>query len=280
MFAQLGNIIFENSKSFNDYSNRGSATYAEHLLLDGKPRLQRTGNSLQELQLSIRLHASFCNPLEELTALKTAKNNGEILPLLWGNGNLEGDFVITELGEQIEDADKQGNVFCYVVDLSLKEYVTPDKLQAIQSNDRSNAKAVGDKKPVVKKKINPATCPQTISGTVSKISNHADAINVIVLQKGGGGTTENLAKIRGHNNAIQLLCADINKRDADPASCLKDYPNISQAAASVKNNAFIFNLDLTAAPQRIPPDNNLLLSSVKNLKVACRSLTNQTITRK
>ena len=153
MFAQLGNTLFENLKSFTEYSKKGSATYAEHALLDGKPRLQRTGSELDELTLSIRFHVSFCNPAKELAALKTSRDEGEVLPLLWGSGKVEGNFVITELEETIEDTDPQGNVFSYVVSCTLKEYVVTNKLQQEQDNNRKNGKAVGDKKAVTKKNL-------------------------------------------------------------------------------------------------------------------------------
>ena len=101
MYARLGNITFENRKGdyvgsvgFNDFSKTSSVTYAEHKPLTGKPLLQATGPTLDEISLSMRFHASFCNPVQELHALKRSMDTFEVMPLLLGNGIKEGEFVI------------------------------------------------------------------------------------------------------------------------------------------------------------------------------------------
>ena len=185
MYAQLGNVIFQNLKGFTEFSKTGSASYSEHQLLDGKPKLQKTGSSLEEIALSIRLHASFCNPLNELTTLRDLRDNGEILPLLYGNGRLEGTFVITQLTSTVEDADPQGNVFSYVVSCTLREYVTQNRLQQEQAEFKKNAAAVGDKKPVSVRKINPPTGNAIVASLVTRSENNAASINRVMIERGG-----------------------------------------------------------------------------------------------
>lgn len=281
MFAQLGNIIFENLKTFNEYSNRSSANYAEHAMLDGKPILQRTGSSLSEINISIRFHASFCNPKLELNKLKEARDQGEILPLLWGNGDVEGEYVITDIDETKEDADQQGNVLSYSISLTLKEYVTANKLQQIQHEDRQKAKAVGDKKPVAKKKTNPSTCPQTISGIVNKIHNHYSAISKIVNELGGGTAGTMRAKILHHLSAMRLLDEDLIRRCDNAASCASELPDLKTRAQNVL--AEVNNFNAAASTNQVatyPLREKFLGGTCRRLKEAAQKLINQTITRK
>jgi phage protein U len=281
MFAQLGTIVFENLKSFTDYSRTGAVVYAEHALLDGKPLLQRTGPALDELYLTIRFHASFTNPTEQLENLIDARDSGEILPLIFGDGTIQqGTFVITEINETIEDADPQGNVFSYLINLSLKEYITPDKLQQQQQHDRDNASAVGDKKAVVKKKANPLTCPQYVSSLVSKIEAHASANNVLILEKGGGATEKGKAQIKSHYQAIKKLSDELITQTNKTESCTQPYPFIKTYATSLSQECPVYILDLNNSPERIPADNRSIQTHVKALKSAARPLTNQSITRK
>lgn len=282
MFAQLGNILFENLNGFSEFNKSGSAIYAEHALLDGKPRLQRTGTALDIISLTIKFHVSFCNPKQQLAALRTAKNDGEILPLLWGNGEVEGSFVITDLNEVIEDADSQGNVFSYQINVSLTEYVTDNKLLQEKANNRKNAKAVGDKKPTAQRKKNPSTCSQYISSMVNGIENNAAQINAIFIEKGGTATPKNKSEIKLHLSAAGTLIGNILTKCAQPGSCTNGYPDIQVKATDCKTRDEMFmaivkgdnSLDATAS------QNTLFQSSVKALKVAARPLINQGITRK
>lgn len=279
MFAQLGTIQFDTIKTFGSFSERGSAKYAEHALIDAKPRLQRVGSTLNELSLSIMFHHSFCVPQDELELLKDARDNGEVLPLLWGDGTTEGDFIILDIDATKEEATPEGKALAYSVNVTLKEFVTPNKLQQEQASNRANAKAVGDKKPVVKKQTNADTCPQIISKIISKIENHAAQISKVYLEDGGAGTPVNKDKVRKNNNAIQLLCIDLNKRDADPASCVRQYPTIATNAGNVKDNALTFNLNVVAGNSTA---DNLSKQNIfiKSLKASAKPLIDQSITRK
>lgn len=281
MYAQLGNHLFENLKSFQSYNKTGAAVYAEHALIEGKPRLQKTGLSLDEITLSMRFHASFCVPADELAALKTSRDDGEVLTLLWGNGKIEGTFVITELSETIEEADPQGNIFSYLVNCTLREFVVKDKLQQKQADNRKNASATGTKKPVALKKKNPSTCPQTITNLVSKIDNHARTISKIVLEQGGGGDVVNRNKILHHLSAIRLLVEDLLRRCDDANSCAHEDPNVKYRAQQVYSAQNNFNqVAANSQTAQYPAQNQILAACVRNLKAAIQKLSNQVLTRK
>lgn len=281
MYAQLGSIVFETLMGFTEYSKTSTAIYAEHGLLDGKPHLQRTGSQLDAISLSIRLHASFCNPAKQLAILKTSQADSEILPLLWGNGTVEGSFVITEIAETIEDSDSAGNVFSYVVNISLQEYVTSNKLTQEKEQDRKEAKAVGDKKPTARLKKNPSTCAQTIAKLVNGIENNAARVQMFFIEKGGIITPENKNSVKINLSSVNALCDNIISRADDPESCAAKYPAIKEKSLNVKNISQALSAAITAAASAtlITAQNNSFQQNVKELKEASRILINKSITR-
>lgn len=282
MFAQLGKIIFQTLYSFTEDSEKGSAVYAEHQLLDGKPRLQLTGSSLNERSVKILLNSSFCVPQDELDKLKLSRDNGEVMPLIWGNGRVEGDFVIVDIDANKEDVAPNGTVITYSISLALKEYVSPNKLQSEQADNRNKAKAVGNKKPVAKKKINKTTCPQIITRIVSSITNHYKEISAIVLERGGMVTLENKNSVIGHLKAMRLLCDDLIKKCDDPSSCAHPYPDLRYRSTQVQLAIDEWNDDITSRGAIVGqiPRNKILGANVRNLNTAAQPLVSQTITRK
>jgi phage protein U/phage tail protein X/gas vesicle protein len=275
MYAQLGNTVFENLKGFNDFSKTYSVTYAEHKPLVGKPLLQATGPTLDEVSLSIRLHASFCKPLEELNALREYMDYFEVLPLLWGNGKKEGDFVITNISNVIEEADPKGNVISYIVSCTLKEYVLHDRLKAEQDANRRQALAVGGLKPVAKLKTNPLTPPQDIAKSVSAIKIRTNAINETVEQKGGpANSVKNRNAILRNAEAIKKSCTDIRNKYEQIKGTISDnevLKEIKQTAEEVSDAAEQVRNTLSI-PEDFMTYTKSLTQSVKNLKTAARPI--------
>jgi phage protein U len=282
MYAQLGSIQFENLKSFTQFDKTGSAIYAEHALIDSKPRLQRTGSSLDELSIAMRFHVGFpCIPTEEVGKLKTARDEGEVLTLSWGNGRIEGNFVITQLSETIEDQDREGNIFAIVVSCTLLEFSTANRLQQQQDQNRKKAAAVGKKKPVAKKLNNPVTCSKTVTEIMSAIESNALKINKTILEQGGLFMVANKGTIQSCLTAVVNLCDNLFKRSADPNFCGNRYPDIGSNATKVKNESMVLNITvLTGNSLRLQPDNKLFQKRVSDLKRAAQPLITNCITNK
>ncbi|WP_153799077.1 phage tail protein [Foetidibacter luteolus] len=281
MYAQLGNIRFENLKGFTEYSKAGSSTYAEHQLLDGKPRLQLTGHGLEEITIAMRLHASFCNPENELEAIRNFRLNGEILPLLFGNGRLVGNFVIVSMTETTEDADAQGNVFSYIVNCSLREYVTNDKLQQEQAQSRRRAASVGDIRPVSVIKTNPPTGAAIVSSLVSRTENSAAAINNTMIERGGIENPVNRNKVLSNLKLIAEKVNDLTNLTGEATSPAFGDNSLQVAANRVLNEANKF-IDI-AANKAYPlagPANKNLREAVVGLKSTARKYVNKTILRR
>ena len=132
--------------------SRHSANYAEHALLDGKPRLQWLGDSLDELTLKLLFHRQFCDPKLEVLVLKQALARHAAQPLVLGNGDHLGWFVITDLSIASQQTADDGTLLACEVDLTLKEHVLPPVIKeqaatqppvaAVDKNGKPPAKTV------------------------------------------------------------------------------------------------------------------------------------------
>ena len=131
MFAQLGDIEFELITYFNGMNESQSYNYAQHERINQKPVLQFLGLNLQEQDIKLNFHASFCTPENEIKKLKDVANLGTPLKFIKGNGDYVGVFVITEIASVTEQATNEGDLISVQVDLKLREYtgVIPEDSQ-------------------------------------------------------------------------------------------------------------------------------------------------------
>ena len=122
MFAQLGDIQFELITYFNGIEETVSYNYAEHERINNKPVLQFMGLNLQEQNIKLNFHNSFCVPEGEIKKLKTVANKAEPLKFIKGNGEYVGVFVLSEIISTTEQTSKEGDLISVQVDLKLREY--------------------------------------------------------------------------------------------------------------------------------------------------------------
>lgn len=147
MYAQLSDIVFELMFGFDLYEDTQATNYAELPLVLGKPRLQRVGEQLQNINLSINFASQFCVPEVEFDRLNQKRIAGEVCAFIWGNGDVEGDFVITELKKTI-NALRDGNVLHMTVTVALREYYDPNKIGNLKKLAEKKAFAVDLNRPL------------------------------------------------------------------------------------------------------------------------------------
>lgn len=103
MLAQLGDIVFELLKEPLKWDGEKTWTYAGHPIIWGETKLQYTGHEPRTFDLSLRFHASFCDPEEELKRLeaqawKRGKDGFRApLALILGSGEVLGKYVIAKI---------------------------------------------------------------------------------------------------------------------------------------------------------------------------------------
>src|ERR1700730_412153 len=94
LFAVLGEIPFQVVGSPEGYESRRGYDFAEHRVIERKPRLQWLGHELAPLTFELRLHSSFTDPAAKLALLRSTAAAHLALPLVFGNGGFRGFFVI------------------------------------------------------------------------------------------------------------------------------------------------------------------------------------------
>lgn len=143
MYAQLGSIQFDGLKGFSSFEHAMSTKYAEVPLIDGKPRLQRIGDELDEVAFTMLLHANFCDPEYEFQQLDLQRRKGAVLPLLNGEGLFYGNFVISELRKGIVQTGRTGYAVHIEVAVTLREYFDPKADTSGTNALQQNAFALG-----------------------------------------------------------------------------------------------------------------------------------------
>lgn len=183
MYAQLGNIIFQGLLGFDTLDFEGDeAVYAEFPLINGKPRLQKTGETLQDIAITIKFHAEFCNPSEQIARLKEAKSLGEIMPLLMGNGKYIADFVIISFPYTVDETFADGTIIQATVSLMIKEYIASNKIEKKEQVGKANAFAVGDKKPFLLRPQPPVKLSTSVANNITISNQQASKINGLVSE--------------------------------------------------------------------------------------------------
>ena len=123
MWALLGDIYFELLFTPEAADLKTLHNYAEHSVIEGKPKLQWTGDGLQERNWMIRLHSTFCDPDTVMSFLHSVAAEHKALPLSLGTGQYLGRYVIAEIYEQTLVTDQYGGTIAQTAGLKLKEWI-------------------------------------------------------------------------------------------------------------------------------------------------------------
>ncbi len=121
MFALLGDITFQVIGSPETYNDSRRYDYAEHRVIQDRPRLQWLADDLTRIRLELLLHRSFTNPATSLVVMLEAASTHLALPLIFGNGDFRGYFVITQIDTTSRQMSGSGDLFGVSVRLSLCE---------------------------------------------------------------------------------------------------------------------------------------------------------------
>lgn len=121
MFAVLGDVPFQIVGSPQTLNESRGYDYAEHRVVQARPQLQWLADDLVKIQLEMLLHQSFTDPAASLFTLTQAASMHAALPLIFGNGDFRGYFVVTEITTQSRQLSGSGDIYAIIVRLSLRE---------------------------------------------------------------------------------------------------------------------------------------------------------------
>lgn len=243
MYSQLGTTQFSNAKSFVSYSSDEEAIIVELAVIGRRAQLQGTAIGLRSINISLYLHQEYCNVANEVAKLRTAKNTFEVLPLLWGNGIVEGDFVIISLSEAKIYMDAIGNTIAAMVSIVLKEYHDDDKLNKKQEDAQKNAFAVGSKNPPAKSnRSNPVACEKRVSQLNSGIRANAGALNIYM--QGYTNMPGTNARVLFVLKRIDEDAQKVYNEAVSPTSCANSVPLLGNHAKNVMAKVAVLRADI------------------------------------
>ncbi|MCW5223528.1 phage tail protein [Verminephrobacter aporrectodeae subsp. tuberculatae] len=127
MFALLGHVQFDLIAYFDGFESQLGADFAEHALIEGKPRLQFIGDKLDEIRIQLAFHLHYCDPEAELAKLRGALSAHEAMALVLGNGSYKGRFVLTDVQAIAKHTDKSGTLIALEASITLREFVGDKK---------------------------------------------------------------------------------------------------------------------------------------------------------
>lgn len=183
-YAILGTLQFDLITYFNGLEGKWGADYAEHARTEGKPRLQWTGDKLDEWTVKLRFHRQFCIPETEVAKLRKALSAHQALAFVLANGDYKGMFVIAEIGVTAEHTDAKGALVCADASLTLREDAdaVPPKLPqpaVVKKGATPPARAVKAAAPA------PGTTAQAVSTGLSVLSAGRRAMAAVSAWQAG-----------------------------------------------------------------------------------------------
>jgi len=220
---QLGSITFDGLRGFDTLKKSREAVYAELPLMQGKPRLQRTGTALQKIDIGIALHAAFTDVEADIAALDAYREDGEILPLISGDGTNFGNFVLVSIGETVLNTSPTGRTLTAEVTLSLSEHFDPNPAATIEAAAKTAAFAIGADKVVPVRLVRP---PTTIMAVTSQ--------NVTT---GAAASAAAVGNIRQAEITPTQQASLFNRAKASMIQAKTAYENAKEAANSYANIA-------------------------------------------
>ena len=148
MYAQLGNITFDKLAGFTDFDTADEAYYAEHSLIGRKALLQPTGQALKTGTIKVSLRQDFTDVAGAIALLYGMMQDYTAGNLIWGTGDVEGMFVITNITNTYTQQLPDGTLVACDLSITLKEFVgdlTQARKDAPAVNKPENKKAIANK---------------------------------------------------------------------------------------------------------------------------------------
>jgi phage protein U len=220
MFAQLGEHIFKGLKAPASWGETHAARYGKVALVNGKDVLQHTGSELSELKLEVRYLIDFCEPSEEIAALKASMEAGEALPFFSGEGEVIGKYVITGMDVAHDALSGTGRVEAATVSLSLLEYAYGEAVKPkpkVAAQVTAKPAALASAKPVAQPPAKATVSPaKGITSDISKAKSNVSAMKATVkkVQKGLVSFKRGVRDVRKLADSTQQLYASAKTKVA------------------------------------------------------------------
>lgn len=268
MFALLGDVQFDLITYFDGFESQFGADYAEHPLIEGKPRLQFIGDKLDEIRIQLAFHLHYCDPEAELAKLKDALAAHQAMALVLGNGDYKGWFVLTDVQATSKHTDKAGTLIALEASITLREFVG-DKKNPLQP-------------PAVQPKLPPAA---------AKALPASQTAGVATLASGAAAVRDNIRQAVTYANQAQSAlrvavdAARVAQKLRDnPLAALGRVPSLLTGMKQVAGPLENLSPTLASLTSQLPEASSILrasnnaLGAVRNAQGALSAVSAGTVT--
>jgi phage protein U len=131
-FCTLGDLVLQLAEAPGTFKEKYAFEFAEHPVLQGKPKLQAIGGKLDELQLEFQHHAGKSDIGFIVNRLSKMLDGAEVVTLTMGDGEYLGQFVVTDLNFDRTTTFANGTSMAATFGVSLREYVASPVLVAMK----------------------------------------------------------------------------------------------------------------------------------------------------
>lgn len=147
--GSFGKYVFEinpeRKVTYSDLNIETEANWAEHQMLNVKPRSEFLHAGKKNISLSIYFSIALgIIPEKELEGLRTMQDTGEYASLIIGSKN-KGKFYLNSISEEHKSFDNKGNPISIKAELSFKEFCDEkyvDKLPPTPKTTSTSSKTV------------------------------------------------------------------------------------------------------------------------------------------
>lgn len=241
---KLGSISFEGLKGFTSLDSSIEANYVQHALIDNKPRLQRVGTNLEEINAAIRLHTAFCVPENELAKLYEMLATSQTQPLTNGAGDYFGKFVLTSIQLTTTKTYANGRILECEAAIRLLEALNPNDAIA----NRSEAFAIGtgidaERQFEISTEFGDAGIATDLLEEFATESEAVDTlvtdsvVNTEVAESNFAAASRRLAGVAVALDKLDTLVNNTQSRIYDAAAQVRSNLSVAQGALSVLKDA-------------------------------------------
>lgn len=237
MFAQLGTHIFQGLKAPMTWGETHAAKIGRIARINAKDALQKTGDELSEISLTVQYAAEFCTPAEEIEALKQSMQAGEVLPFISGEGDIWGNYIITGLDITNDVYTPAGVLIAATVGMKLLEY--PEVVEnPVPAGSALKSAAPAVEPPATRTPSTPAAgITADISEADNKVAQMRD--NVEKVRKGALSVRRGVQNVAGLAGSAKQLYTNARTKAAATKKIIsraKDFPGSLDEAIGYAEN--------------------------------------------
>jgi phage protein U len=104
--------------------------YAEHRVVEDRPKLQWLASGLETISLDFHFHSSFTDPSTQATALTAAAEDHNARALVFGNAVHRGYFIVTSIRTTAQQMGANGELIAITVRATLKEWALESEIDS------------------------------------------------------------------------------------------------------------------------------------------------------